>query len=76
MTEEIDYAKIRMPCPECGSDMVVRVNKENGSRFMGCTNWPKRRNEAGKIVGCDHTAPIPNYYLMRAQGAQSLPGFE
>jgi ssDNA-binding Zn-finger/Zn-ribbon topoisomerase 1 len=73
----IDYDKIRLPCPECGNGtLVVRQNRENGSRFMGCTNWPKRQDEDGRIVGCDKTAPIPQYFLLRAQGAEVLPGFE
>jgi ssDNA-binding Zn-finger/Zn-ribbon topoisomerase 1 len=66
MAEEIDYTKIRLPCPDCTGELVARQNKENGSRFLGCTNWPV----------CSKTQPIPLYYVLRAQGAQVLPGFE
>jgi len=64
---EIDWSKITMPCPDCGLQMVVRRNRANGSRFMGCVGWP---------VDCRHTAPIPEYVKLRAQGAAVLPGFE
>ncbi len=46
--------------------MVVRQNRENGSRFMGCTNYPE----------CTNTAPLPASAILRVQGAELLPGFE
>ena len=64
---EIDWSKITRPCPECSGTLVVRVNKANGSRFMGCTNWP---------IECRHTEPIPEYVKQVAAGAAVLPGFE
>ena len=27
-------------CPECGEQMVSRVNKTTGQRFFGCSNYP------------------------------------
>jgi ssDNA-binding Zn-finger/Zn-ribbon topoisomerase 1 len=65
---EVDWGKITMPCPVCRETMVVRQNKSNGARFMGCTNWP--------ITGCSGRASVPTYALLRAQGATVLPGFE
>jgi ssDNA-binding Zn-finger/Zn-ribbon topoisomerase 1 len=66
VTDEIDWSKITQPCPKCGRPMVVRQNRANGSRFMGCSNYPI----------CRETAPIPTYALLIAQGAAVLPGFE
>lgn len=34
------------PCPKCGSDMVIRTAKKGahiGSKFWGCTDYPKCR---------------------------------
>lgn len=28
-------------CPLCGGSLVVRTNRENGTRFLGCSNYPK-----------------------------------
>ena len=37
------------PCPECGSDLLIRQNKY-GSYFVGCDGYPN----------CEFTAPLPN----------------
>ncbi|MDZ7849261.1 MAG: DNA topoisomerase I [Halodesulfurarchaeum sp.] len=37
------------PCPECGSDLLVRQNRR-GSYFVGCDGYPD----------CEFTAPLPN----------------
>jgi ssDNA-binding Zn-finger/Zn-ribbon topoisomerase 1 len=58
-------------CPECKEEgrgayeLVVRVNRENGSQFLGCPNWPV----------CNYTRPIPESIRMEVMGAQRLPGF-
>lgn len=64
---EIDWSKITKACPECGGTLVVRQNRANGSRFMGCTKWP---------ILCRHTEPIPEYAKQLAAGAAVLPGFD
>ncbi len=28
-------------CPRCGGALVVRVSKTNGTKFVGCSNYPK-----------------------------------
>ena len=28
-------------CPECGAPLVVRVNSKDGSKFLGCSKYPK-----------------------------------
>jgi ssDNA-binding Zn-finger/Zn-ribbon topoisomerase 1 len=53
-------------CPDCGDGQLVeRVNKTNGSHFMGCDNYPK----------CTHTQDVPAFVHMLRQGATQLPGF-
>lgn len=70
-------SKVTLRCPEChDGTLVERVNKQNGGRFMGCTNWPIRRDDSGQLVGCDHTEPIPTYVVLMRQGAPRLPGMD
>lgn len=38
-------------CPVCGSELVVRKNKKDGSRFFGCSNYPT----------CTHAEPDPSF---------------
>jgi ssDNA-binding Zn-finger/Zn-ribbon topoisomerase 1 len=59
-------AKLRIACPECGKPMLPRTNRENGSEFLGCSQWPK----------CTATQPLPAYVAMLRQGAPTLPGFD
>ena len=38
-----DFSKLQ-PCPRCmGGHLVRRINKSNGSRFYGCSNFPDCR---------------------------------
>jgi len=30
-------------CPDCGSDMKLRTNRQNGDKFWGCTKYPDCR---------------------------------
>lgn len=32
-----------MICPDCGSEMKLRTNSQNGQKFWGCTKYPKCR---------------------------------
>lgn len=56
----------RKVCPKCGWDMLVRVNRETGTEFLGCGRWPE----------CQYTEPMPESYKLRRMGAVELPGFE
>lgn len=60
MTKNVNIA-----CRECGKPMVIRTNRENGSEFMGCSNWPR----------CTHSEPLPAYVEQIRAGAAQLPGF-
>ena len=35
-------------CPRCSQKMVVRTNRQNGSEFWGCSNFPKCRGTLPK----------------------------
>lgn len=42
--KEKTYAKkVGRKCPECGKDLVERVNKAKGNTFVGCGGFPKCR---------------------------------
>ena len=37
-------------CPECGQPLTQRTNRNNGSEFLGCSDWPNctpQRESAG-----------------------------
>lgn len=34
---------VELKCPDCGSDMKLRTNRQNGDKFWGCTKYPKCR---------------------------------
>ncbi len=63
----IDDSLIHKPCPEadCKGELVVKVNRQTGGKFLGCDQYPR----------CTHTEEIPEYLRMIAAGAQKLPGF-
>lgn len=29
-----------LPCPDCGADMALRTNRQNGNKFWGCKKYP------------------------------------
>lgn len=31
------------PCPECGGEMLLRTNRQNGDKFWGCKKYPECR---------------------------------
>lgn len=57
--------RITIACPDCGHNLVVRTNSAEGSRFLGCADFPR----------CRHTQPLPAYVSMLEAGAEMLPGF-
>lgn len=60
-------SEVNVFCPFCELQikLIVRTNRQNGSQFLGCPNWPE----------CKHTQQIPIDIVLRLQGAQPLPGF-
>jgi ssDNA-binding Zn-finger/Zn-ribbon topoisomerase 1 len=49
-------------CPECGRELKIRENRENGNQFLGCSGWPQ----------CKHTEAIPETLKMQLAGAPTL----
>jgi len=67
MYEIRDGMTVGVYCPDCMPrvKLVVRTNRQNGSQFLGCPNWPE----------CNHTQELPMDVVLRQQGAVGLPGF-
>lgn len=59
---KLEKQMIDKPCPDCGSGLIIRENRENGSQFIGCMGWPN----------CTHTEAIPETLRMRLMGAPTL----
>ena len=38
-TGKREWSEVR--CPECGAKMIVRTNSKDGSKFLGCSRYPK-----------------------------------
>lgn len=58
--------QVTISCPACGAPMVERENRQNGSRFMGCSRYPD----------CEETAKVPAYLEVKRAGGLELPGLE
>lgn len=56
--------KIEKRCPECGRELLVRVNRQNDSEFLGCVGFPE----------CRHTEALPESIRMQRLGHPTLPG--
>ena len=54
--------KITKLCPDCGHPLILRTNRQNGSQFLGCQDYPT----------CKHTEPVPESYLLRLQGVKDM----
>lgn len=58
---------LTLRCPGCGTGhLLERENRQNGSRFMGCSEFPR----------CRHSEPLPAYLELKRAGAVELPGLE
>lgn len=53
-----------IPCPDCGPavELIVRTNRENGSQFLGCPNYPD----------CTYRRGIPEEWKLRQAGQPGL----
>ena len=47
----MEHVSAGKECPKCGSELIVRRNKRDGSRFFGCSNFPE----------CKHIESDPSY---------------
>jgi len=59
-----DGQEVNKRCPKCAipRKLVVRTNRQNGSQFLSCPNWPK----------CNHTEQIPESLKMQLLGQPTL----
>jgi len=52
--EALRKAKVVGKCPDCGSDLIIRVSRRTRKRFIGCSGYPK----------CHHGWPLPQSGLI------------
>lgn len=52
------------PCPKCGRPLEIKVNRETGHEFLGCSAWIDTR--------CPYTEPLPEAIKLRRQGQRDL----
>ena len=64
-----DRTQVSIFCPDCGRGLkpvsiklIVRTNSQNGSRFLGCPNYPR----------CKYTQALPQDIIMRLTGQKGL----
>lgn len=65
MTQPIpDNTPTAKACPRCAADvrLVVKTNRNNGTQFLGCPNWPD----------CSHTEALPESMKLAAAGQKRL----
>ena len=67
MNQLADGTEVNVFCEDCSVPvkLIVRTNRQNGSQFLGCRNWPD----------CTYSKPLPIDIVMKLQGAVALPGF-
>jgi ssDNA-binding Zn-finger/Zn-ribbon topoisomerase 1 len=51
-------------CPN-GHRMVIRINRDDDTLFLGCSRYPE----------CRETHEIPTHIFLELEGAKPLPGF-
>ena len=50
--QRVSNITFRIPCPSCGSKLMVIRSRASGKRFVGCTGYQK---------GCKFTLPLPQF---------------
>lgn len=54
--------EIKMPCPECGWELVIRTNRKTGEEFLACSKYPE----------CRYTQPLTPYLIAKRSGHPTL----
>lgn len=54
------------PCPRCHQPLEIKVNRQTGEEFLGCSAWQPRN------MGCSHTEPLPESIVLRRQGLKDM----
>ena len=58
-------------CPECESPMIIRSTKKNGTKFLGCSAFPKCKTTKPIITETNHLCPeCKNGTMRELQGAK------
>lgn len=57
--------RLAYSCIDCGAQMVIRLNREQNTLFLGCNRYPD----------CKHTEEIPESVRMEILGQQKFSGF-
>ena len=58
-------------CPECESPMIIRSTKKNGTKFLGCSAFPKCKTTKAIIIETNHLCPeCKNGTMRELQGAK------
>ena len=58
-------------CPECESPMIIRSTKKNGTKFLGCSAFPKCKTAKPIITETNHLCPeCKNGTMRELQGAK------
>ena len=58
-------------CPECESPMIIRSTKKNGTKFLGCSAFPKCKTTKPIITETNHLCPeCKNGTIRELQGAK------
>lgn len=53
-------------CPKCGQPLEIKVNRDSGHEFLGCSGWRPDR------TGCTYTEALPESIKLRRQGQKGL----
>lgn len=58
-------------CPECESPMIIRSTKKNGTKFLGCSAFPKCKTTKPIITETNHLCPeCKNGTMRELQGSK------
>lgn len=51
-------------CPKCRAPMEIKVNRETGKEFLGCSAY--------RTMGCAYTQELPEDIRLRRAGQKGL----
>ena len=57
-----DVLSIKSNCPNCYRPMAIKRNRQNDTRFLGCSGYPD----------CTYTKPLPESVQLREKGYKEL----
>lgn len=62
MSEMKEILSIKSNCPVCHCPMAIKRNKQDDSRFLGCSGYPD----------CTYTKPLSESAQLREKGYKEL----